>query len=149
MKPPDTFTDLTGSSFGKEGILFMEIRSCRRFFACLFLCFCLECPTVVDVVFMVDYSNTISRREAQDTKLFIKSVVLHPNPSKEGKTGVPSSSWSTKKIQCRLVSIPERLYSLLVLMRDLKDHCRNKNNPGGAGVLSYKRGRAYSWEILN
>ena len=46
---------------------------------------------------MVDYSNTINGREAQDTKRFMKSVILHLNPSKEGKTGVPSSSWSTKK----------------------------------------------------
>ena len=54
---------------------------------------------------MVDYSNTIDGREAQDTKRLMKSVILHLNPSKEGKTGVPSSSWSTKKIKSVYISV--------------------------------------------
>ncbi|RMX61028.1 hypothetical protein pdam_00007555 [Pocillopora damicornis] len=45
-----------------------------------------ECPTVLDVIFMIDTSMNINNSELTDTKEFIKNIIPYINPSIEGIT---------------------------------------------------------------
>lgn len=43
-----------------------------------------ECVAVVDIVFMIDSSQSMQNKEFEDTKAFISKVIPHLNPSSKG-----------------------------------------------------------------
>ncbi|KAJ7389308.1 collagen [Desmophyllum pertusum] len=43
-----------------------------------------ECTTVLDIVFMIDSSQSMTNKEFSDTKTFISNVIPHLNPSSKG-----------------------------------------------------------------